>query len=73
MVSKVESKHNFPVAHTDMMEQCIDYKVKYDELCKFDWNVTVDRTQGTMSARCDKEANNLLAKSGTIFWPIKKL
>ncbi|MEJ7676006.1 MAG: hypothetical protein WKF59_25735 [Chitinophagaceae bacterium] len=36
MVSKVESKHNFPVAHTDMMEQCIDYKVKYDELCKFD-------------------------------------
>ncbi len=46
------------------MEQCIDYKVspeKYDELGKFDGSVTVDRTQGTMSARCDKEANNLLA------------
>lgn len=63
-VSKEESKHNFPVEHTDMLEQTVSYKVtpeKYDELGKFDGSVTVDRTQGTISARCDKEANNLLA------------
>ena len=63
-VSKDESVHIFPVAHTDMLTQCISYKVpldKYDDLAKFDGSVTVDRTQGTLSARCDKEANNLLA------------
>ena len=40
------------------------YKVqedKMDELGKFDGSVTFDRTQGTMSARCDKEGNNFLA------------
>lgn len=46
------------------MMQSVSYKVltkKYDELGKFDGSVTVDRTQGLLSARCDKEGNNMLA------------
>lgn len=63
-IDKMESRHSFPIEHTDMMQQTISYKVpedKMDELGKFDGSVTFDRTQGTMSARCDKEGNNLLA------------
>ena len=63
-ISKMESTHNFPIAHTDMMQTTISYNVpedKMDDLGKFDGSVTFDRTQGTMSARCDKEANNFLA------------
>jgi hypothetical protein len=63
-VDKAETKHNFPIGHTDMLMQCLSFKVpmdKYDELASFDGSVAVDRTQGLLSARCDKEANNLLA------------
>ena len=63
-ISKMESKHSFPIEHTDMMQTSISYDVpedKMDDLGKFDGSVTFDRTQGTMSARCDKEANNILA------------
>ena len=63
-ITKTESKHSFPIEHTDMMTTTIMYKVpvdKMDELGIFDGSVTFDRTQGTMSARCDKEANNFLA------------
>ena len=63
-VSKKETKHSFPIEHTDMMEQCISYKVptdKMDELGVFDGSITFDRTQGLMCARCDKEGNNFLA------------
>lgn len=63
-ISKVESKHSFPIEHTDMMTTAIMYDVpedKMDDLGKFDGSVTFDRTQGMMSARCDKEGNNFLA------------
>lgn len=63
-VTKEESKHSFPVEHTDMLEQCIAYKVpasKMDDLGMFDGSITFDRTQGLMCARCDMEANNFLA------------
>ena len=63
-ITKMESKHSFPIEHTDMMQTTLMYKVpvdKMDELGIFDGSVTFDRTQGTMSARCDKEANNFLA------------
>lgn len=63
-VTKMESKHSFPIEHTDMLEQCISYKVpvgKMDDLGKFDGSLTFDRTQGLMCARCDLEANNFLA------------
>ncbi len=63
-ITKVESKHNFPIEHTDMMQTTIMYKVpqtKMDELAMFDGSIVIDRTQGTISVRCDKEANNFLA------------
>ena len=63
-ITKMESKHSFPIEHTDMMQTTINYVVpedKMDDLGKFDGSVTFDRTQGTMSARCDKEGNNFLA------------
>ncbi|MEO6219516.1 MAG: hypothetical protein ABIO81_03745 [Ginsengibacter sp.] len=64
VISKMESKHDFPKTHMDCMEQCITYKVPldmYDDLAQFDGSVTVDRTQGTLAARCDKQENNFLA------------
>ncbi len=64
VISKMESKHDFPKTQMDCMEQCINHKVPldmYDELAQFDGSVTVDRTQGTIAARCDKEENNFLA------------
>ncbi|MEP6513116.1 MAG: hypothetical protein ABJA79_04570 [Parafilimonas sp.] len=65
IVYKHEATHNFPVPHKDVMQQFISYKVsnldKIDELAEFDGSVVFDRTQGEISARCDKEANNILA------------
>ena len=63
-ISKKETQHNFPYDHTDMLQTTISYKVpiiKMSELGNFDGSITFDRTQGTMSARCDNEANNFLA------------
>ena len=63
-IDKNETRHNFPVEHTDFLKQTISYQVpadKVDDLAQFDGSIIVDRTQGLMSARCDKEANNLLA------------
>ena len=59
-----EFKHDFPMPHTDVMQQWIDYKVpqeKYSELAMFDGSVVCNRTAGEMSARCDKEGANFLA------------
>ena len=56
--------HDFPMAHTDYLMQTINYKVpieKYDELARYDGSVIVERTRGTLSARCDKEEMNFLA------------
>ena len=64
VVSKMETKHDFPKTHMDCMEQCVSYKVpldKYNDLAMFDGSVTVDRTQGLIAARCDKQENNFLA------------
>lgn len=63
-VSKEETEHVFPVKHTDMMKQSVMYDVpndKVDELVEFDGSVSFERTQGLLSARCDKEMNNILA------------
>ena len=64
VVFKDEVSHHFPVPHTDLLEQFIDYKVpvgKFDELARYDGSVIVERTKGVMSARCDKEEMNFLA------------
>src|SRR5688572_30984795 len=59
-----EIPHDFPMAHTDYLTQTINYKVpigKYDDLARYDGSVIVERTKGTLSARCDKEEMNFLA------------
>jgi hypothetical protein len=64
VVTKDETQHDFPKTHMDVLEQTITYKVPvqlYDDLARFDGSVTVNRTKGTLSARCDKEAFNILA------------
>ena len=64
IISKEENKHDFPKTHMDCMEQTVYYKVPVDKarmLDEFDGSVTIDRTQGFLAARCDKEENNLLA------------
>lgn len=57
-------QHDFPVPHPDLLEQVIDYQVPvelFDDLAAYDGSVIVERTKGTMAARCDKEAANFLA------------
>jgi hypothetical protein len=59
-----EFHHDFPMPHTDVMEQFIDYEVpadKFDELAMYDGSVVCNRTNGKISARCDKEEANFLA------------
>ena len=59
-----EHNHEFPMMHTDVMQQFIDYKVppeKFDDLAMFDGSVVCNRTNGDISARCDKEEANFLA------------
>ncbi len=56
--------HHFPVKHEDVLEQAISYDIpadKVDELANYDGSVVANRTQGELSARCDKEAANFLA------------
>ncbi len=64
MISNYETPHRFPMPHPDVMEQGIDYAVPwamFDDLAAYDGSVTVDRTQGILAARCDKEGANFLA------------
>jgi len=64
IVYKKEMKHDFPKPHTDVIEQWINYSVplnNYDEVALYDGSVTVNRTNGTVSARCDNEGMNILA------------
>lgn len=59
-----ETKHIFPVDHVDVMEQVVDYQVpadKFSDLAAYDGSVTVRRTDGELSAKCDKEGANFLA------------
>ena len=59
-----EYAHAFPMSHTDVMQQWVDYKAPtdlYDELAMYDGSVVLERTSGEISARCDKEGANFLA------------
>lgn len=56
--------HDFPTPHTDYLMQTINYKVpieKYTDLARYDGSVIVERTGGTLSARCDREEFNFLS------------
>jgi hypothetical protein len=59
-----EVPHQWPMPHTDLLEQSINYKPdpeKFDDLAQFDGSVIAERTKGTLAARCDKEEMNFLA------------
>ncbi len=63
-LSNVETPHNFPSPHKDILEQFIDYKVPlgmFSTLAAFDGSVVVDRTRGEMSARCCGTSMNFVA------------
>lgn len=64
IVYKEEIDHDFPMPHKDVLEQFINYEVpadKFDDLANYDGSVIAERTKGEISARCDKEAANILA------------
>lgn len=64
LLHKEPVDHAFPMPHKDVLQQFVDFKVptdKFDELATFDGSVVADRTQGELSARCDKEEANFLA------------
>lgn len=64
IVYKEEIQHNFPMPHKDVLEQVINHDApveKYSDLARYDGSVIVERTKGTIAARCDKEAANILA------------
>ncbi len=59
-----EVNHEFPMQHADVMQQFIEYRVppeKFDDLAIFDGSIVCNRTNGEISARCDKEEANFLA------------
>lgn len=64
VVYSYEVQHDFPGPHTDVMQQWIDYRLNpedVDNITAYDGSVVVERTNGEISARCDKEAANFLA------------
>ena len=63
MVTKNEVPHDFPTPHMDFLEHTISYNVptdKVDDLVAFDASMTINKTGGEMSARCDLEGHNVL-------------
>lgn len=59
-----EVAHNFPVEHNDVLEQTINYNVppeKIAALSEYHGSLIVKRTEGELSAKCDKESANFLA------------
>jgi hypothetical protein len=64
IVHRDEVTHAFPRQHLDVLEQVIPYRVPpemADELAAFNGSLSFDRTKGELSARCDREAMNVLA------------
>jgi hypothetical protein len=62
LTNKVDD-HQFPVPHPDVLEYFVNYKVpvdKVDEIMRSDGSITVHRTEGMLSARCDKDASILI-------------
>jgi hypothetical protein len=64
LVHREEVQHDFPMPHKDVLEQFVDYRVPVDmfsEIARYDGSVVCKRTNGEISARCDKEEMNFLA------------
>lgn len=59
-----EVPHNFPVEHSDVLIQSLAIDVpaeKFTELAQFDGSVSAHRTNGELTAACDREENNFVA------------
>jgi hypothetical protein len=59
-----EAPHDFPVPHTDVLEQTIAYHVpaeKVGDIGLFDGSLIIARTKGEVTANCDNEGANILA------------
>jgi hypothetical protein len=64
ILTNEEIDHDFPMPHKDCLLQTVNYEVpveKYTDIAKYDGSVVLERTKGTMGARCDKEMANYLA------------
>lgn len=64
IVFKEEVDHQFPIQHSDVLAQTVDYRVPLDKvsaLSKFDGSLLIDRTKGELTARNDKEEMNILS------------
>jgi hypothetical protein len=64
IIFREEVQHQFPIEHSDVLMQTVDYRVPLDkisQLSKFDGSLIIDRTRGELSARNDKEEMNILA------------
>jgi len=63
MVTRMEIPHDFPKPHMDFLEHTINFNVptdKIDDLVAYDASMTINKTAGEMSARCDLEGHNIL-------------
>jgi hypothetical protein len=64
VLTRHQVPHDFPLHHTDFLEQFIDYRVPlemYSALAEFDGSVMVERTRGELSARCAGTSMNFAA------------
>jgi hypothetical protein len=62
MVTKNEVPHDLPKPHMDFIEHTIAFDVptqKVGDLVAFDSSMTISKTAGEMSARSDREAQNI--------------
>lgn len=63
MVTRKKILHDFPTPHMDFLEHTVAYNVptdKVDDLVAFNASMTINKTAGEMSARCDLEGHNIL-------------
>jgi hypothetical protein len=61
---KEETQHNFAIAHKDVLEQTVNYKVpldKFEALAQFNGSVVPNRTRGEISSTSESEDTNFLA------------
>lgn len=64
IVYREEINHMFPIQHSDVLLQTLNYRVPLDkvsDLSRFDGSLIVDRTKGELSARNHRQEMNFLA------------
>lgn len=64
IVYREEIIHRFPIEHSDILAQTIDYRVPLDKteaINQFDGSLLIDRTKGELTARNHRQEMNILA------------